>query len=321
MSFHKSAHENTSCRHLSGHKAKLNCLSFSPTGSPSNLLACSGNDSAISLWNAEDGQFETLLCNTNHNQNSFNHTTSIDWHDSGKKICSGHTSGIINIYDVDSKFLLSSFDYHKTSITCLKFNPLGNTLVSGSYDETLRFWDLILQKCDFYYPSYCSPPSCIDFTSDGLMLAVSGYDNVCRIVDNHSRLIAFTIKNKELGKIRKIKFSPNSLYITIINFIGQVFVYDLRSERFIMNINTFKSENDKLSDVTCISNKEEFFVYGYCKDLNEIVKQDILTNKVQSIYSIEHLPRLITVNFILNKIAFVECMSQNKTIFSNIDKK
>ena len=75
----------------------------------SKFTKLKGNDSAISLWNAEDGQFETLLCNTNHNQNSFNHTTSIDWHDSGKKICSGHTSGIINIYDVDSVFPFKYF--------------------------------------------------------------------------------------------------------------------------------------------------------------------------------------------------------------------
>ena len=35
-----------------------------------------------------------------------------------------------------------TFDLHNGSVSCLKFNPDDLTLVSGSADKTVKYWDL-----------------------------------------------------------------------------------------------------------------------------------------------------------------------------------
>ena len=48
----------------------------------------------------------------------------------------------VRLWDTETGELLGSFPGHLTSITCAAFTPDGGTLVSGSNDGTVLFWDL-----------------------------------------------------------------------------------------------------------------------------------------------------------------------------------
>ena len=57
-------------------------------------------------------------------------------------MASGHSNGIIKIWDVDKGKLIHEITEHKESVDSLAFNETGDFLASGSSDQSVQVWDL-----------------------------------------------------------------------------------------------------------------------------------------------------------------------------------
>lgn len=62
---------------------------------------------------------------------------------------------VICIWDLRTGFLLERFEGHENSVYSVAFSPNGNSIISGSLDQTLRIWDLSQQTLAIL----SSPPS------------------------------------------------------------------------------------------------------------------------------------------------------------------
>ncbi|MEN2495391.1 MAG: substrate-specific activator of APC-dependent proteolysis, variant 2 [Marteilia pararefringens] len=146
---------------LAPQRSKINALHFSP--SPTNpQLAIGGNDTAITTWNALNGHFYNIFtCTKAQEVLELNYTTSLEWIKNSSKLISGHTSGKINLWDINNCTMNLELCQHKAAVLSIKMNPQMNTLASGGYDKLLFFWDINVCKPDFYLQSLCSPISSI----------------------------------------------------------------------------------------------------------------------------------------------------------------
>jgi WD40 repeat protein len=88
-----------------------------------------------------------------------------------------HSILLVNIATGESSLSLLG---HKQSLTSVQFSPDGKTLISGSHDGTLRFWDTSSGKeihriGEERIESAIGPPfpHCIRFSPDGSVVAVS----------------------------------------------------------------------------------------------------------------------------------------------------
>ena len=70
---------------------------------------------------------------------------------------------------------------HTNYVFCCNFNPQSNLLVSGSFDETVRIWDVRTGQCIKTLPAHSDPVSAVSFNRDGSMIATSSYDGLVRI--------------------------------------------------------------------------------------------------------------------------------------------
>jgi len=43
--------------------------------------------------------------------------------------------------------MIKKFSGHASSVTSCVFNPLGNVIISGSKDSTIKFWDVSSGLC------------------------------------------------------------------------------------------------------------------------------------------------------------------------------
>jgi WD40 repeat protein len=59
--------------------------------------------------------------------------------------------------------------------------PCVGDQVSGSFDETVRTWDVREGRCLRELPAHSDPVTSVDFLRDGSMIASSSYDGLCRI--------------------------------------------------------------------------------------------------------------------------------------------
>lgn len=57
-------------------------------------------------------------------------------------------------------------------------------IASGSFDETVRIWEVKSGKCLRVLPAHSEPVTAVDFNRGGGLLVSSSYDGLCRIWDS-----------------------------------------------------------------------------------------------------------------------------------------
>lgn len=67
---------------------------------------------------------------------------------------------------------------HTNYVYCVDFSPRCNILASGSYDESLRIWDLRSGKPIRVIPSHSEPLTSTKFNGDGTVIMTSSYDGL-----------------------------------------------------------------------------------------------------------------------------------------------
>jgi WD40 repeat protein len=59
-------------------------------------------------------------------------------------------------------------------------------VASGSFDETVRLWDVATGACLRVLPAHSDPVSAVCFNRDGTLLVSASYDGLIRIWDTNS---------------------------------------------------------------------------------------------------------------------------------------
>ena len=90
----------------------------------------------------------------------------------GEKLAVGSSIGIW-LYDANTGDVLALFAGHTRDVTSIAFSPDGKTLVSASYDDTVRLWDVHTGK---HKATISANATHIAFSPDGKTLAGAGYD-------------------------------------------------------------------------------------------------------------------------------------------------
>lgn len=124
------------------------CVAFQPQG---HLLATIGNnDGNVKLWDAETGECLGVL------QGSSGVNGSIAFSRDGSLLASGRGDRLISILEVETGNCLRVLKGHMKAVTSVTFRPIDPSdsstpqpqiLASGSYDETIRLWDVQTGEC------------------------------------------------------------------------------------------------------------------------------------------------------------------------------
>src|SRR5262249_58892239 len=89
---------------------------------------------------------------------------------------------LVRLWDPATGYEVMKLRGHEGCITSLAFSPDGNTLASGSKDQSIRLWDLRLNK----EARAIRQPDAIytvAFSPDGKTLATAGRDHIIPLSD------------------------------------------------------------------------------------------------------------------------------------------
>ena len=161
-------------------------------------------------------------------------------------LATGYGDGLTRIYNLATgklSYTLQHFEGDDATmpVTALTWRPVTpqmktqNVLVTAQADGSLKHWHATSGKC---LHKTCEDPDnhlyCLDFTHDGIFLAVAGRDRTVRIYDETTKSLAFEMKQKGKlighgNRIYCVKFNKGDENIVVSGgWDNNIFVYDMR---------------------------------------------------------------------------------------------
>jgi hypothetical protein len=121
-----------------GHTRRIVSLNFSPND---RLLLSASYDNSVRLWNTHDGTAKFL---TEDNPTYLDDPcySSAVFSPDGTYVAASHHDGVVRLWGVRTGQLIGRVKAHMNWAYDVSFMPDGKSLVSGGWDNTLKYWDI-----------------------------------------------------------------------------------------------------------------------------------------------------------------------------------
>lgn len=202
-------------RSLSGHTGVIYSVSFSPDG---KLLASSGHDNTIRLWNLVDGGNPLVLLGHQ------DFVSEVIFTPDGSQVISASGDQTVRIWS-SSGTSIARLQGHNSPLHSLAISPDGNLLASGGEDGDIVLWNAkTRQKLATLTGDYLVWN--LAFSPDGFYLAAAtdqGKGKVWRVSD---RSLQYTL-NSGSEPLRSVTFLGSRDLIATGNTVGTIDIWDL----------------------------------------------------------------------------------------------
>jgi COMPASS component SWD3 len=173
---------------LRGHSEGISDIAFS---SDASYLASASDDCTVRLW-----VLKSLPAPPPPNSNSFN---SKDRESEEGDRCVRTLRG------------------HSSYVFCVNFNAQSNLLVSGSFDCTIRMWDVVTGRSLRCIKAHDAPVTALHFVRDASMIVSASHDGTCKVWNATSGTCITTLiePGKSPVAVSFAKFSPNGKFVLV----------------------------------------------------------------------------------------------------------
>jgi len=205
------------------HDGGVASVAFSPDGA---LLACGCRDGVVKLWDVASGKALGTLRHTDRVQ-------SVAFSPDGEILAAGgglFAGGDITLWNVATRHQRATLTGHTASVWSLLFSHDGKTLVSGSWDKTVKLWDVATGRESRTLAEHASRVAAVALSPDGAMLATGDYDGLLTLWDMAAGDARATLKQPK-NKVRCLAFSPDGRTLAVGCETSRVWLWDVATRQ------------------------------------------------------------------------------------------
>lgn len=123
----------------------------SVTACPPNerIVAVAYSNAIVKIFSIDDGhEVRTIRADATYDGTSTTQINMVVAHPTLPLLATAHEDNYINMFDMDTGDKVLSLHAHASSVSSIAFDPAGLTLMSGSHDGTVRFWDIVEHRAE-----------------------------------------------------------------------------------------------------------------------------------------------------------------------------
>ncbi|ETO23554.1 WD-40 repeat-containing protein [Reticulomyxa filosa] len=263
---------------LDEHLYKVTCVKFSRYHNNyynDNVICSSSTDKTINFWKIKNNiPFQIF---NEHTGGVY--CIEFSKFNGGRYLCSGSFDKTIRLWDIETSKSLQIFNGHTKDIWCIDISPLqsnnnnnnnnigiiggnGYTICSGSFDKTIRIWDIETIKQLIIFKEHESCVSSVKYKPNeaGNIILSGSNDKTVRLWDIRSgKMIQIFYGHK--SNVRSVEYSPFELNNNEIGYYSNVICsgsldntirfWDIRSNK--KEIYIIKGDDQGDDGISCLT--------------------------------------------------------------------
>lgn len=217
-----------------------------------NLLAL-GVGSDIQVWDAAGGATKATII-----FRASSEISSLAFSPHGRTLFSGTAAGIIAAWDMGTlrELPVEQFSGHSDRVTAVTVSADGGTLISGSWDETIRIWDLLKGSDQRKLGTHDDAVLCVAISPDGQLIASAGWEDTIWISDRTTgRPLRALIGHK--GSILSLAFSPDGQWLVSSSEDHTARLWEVERGKHVL---TFPGHANDISNVAFLDSEAGYRV-------------------------------------------------------------
>ncbi len=157
---------------------------------------------------------------------AFDATWSVAISSNGRYWAAGSKRGEVRVWREAGQTLHLVWQAHTDTTASLTFSPDERLLASGSWDGSLKLWDL--ERGTLLWERLTSNINCVAFAPDGSLLASGGDDALIQIWHVTSETLVQTLAGQG-GAVHALAWSPDGKLLASSGFDGRIRVWELQN--------------------------------------------------------------------------------------------